>query len=445
MTRTLVSAVVPTLLALVVTAFAALERASVDTAVSAGRLGASFLPVWYVPLAVFATAHVLCRMMTMPGRTAASTAVGVGAAALALAFHLAAGPFYVGEFIYGFALVFAVIFPPIFFLLPIAAAAAIGTAGALYGLSIHVPLALARRIAPPGSGSTEAPGVRMSLVVAGVIVALVCIAHFGVPTDAARGARGNYYFSSNSASAIWLHAAPAIALCCVAVVVASALHTPAAYSPTAGRWIAWFALPVGVALGAGGYVLTAIQSSAALDAIRALPVIEPVSRYFRDGRPRADAPIRFAGGELRIDRGLVGYLTADNPQRRIVTVAMRPPPELEALGVRGRIILNGWRAEPHSKEAEYRKTPCAESASRLVLECRLPSNGAVVIEIDRERPELGLQRRVAGPDPGCLVIITSAGGRALSIRAELDCALTDDWPRRAAEIERYFIARHIVP
>ena len=41
-------------------------------------------------------------------------------------------------------------------------------------------------------------------------------------------------------------------------------------------------------------------------------------------------------------------------------------------------------------------------------------------------------------------ITTGVAGRSFGIRSDFDCALAEDWPRRAAEIERYITALHVV-
>jgi hypothetical protein len=52
--------------------------------------------------------------------------------------------------------------------------------------------------------------------------------------------------------------------------------------------------------------------------------------------------------------------------------------------------------------------------------------------------------RTLALDRGCQIIVTGVVGRSFGIRADFDCALVDDWPRRAAEIERYITAIHVV-
>jgi hypothetical protein len=98
------------------------------------------------------------------------------------------------------------------------------------------------------------------------------------------------------------------------------------------------------------------------------------------------------------------------------------------------------------KEAEYRRAVCADSPSRPVVECRLSATNAIVIEIDKERPERGLYRGATlTSDAGCLIITTGVAGRSFGIRSDFDCTLVQEWPRRAAEIERYITALHVVP
>jgi len=436
---------VPTLFALVVTAFAVLEQTSVDPTVSAGRLGSSFIPVWYPPLAVFAIAHTLCLLATMRGRAVPGLIAGGMTVVLAIAFHVVGGPFVAGETIYGFFLVFGLFFPPLFLLLPFVVLLAIAVPGALYGLSIYAPLAVARQIGTAdGREGTPTP-TRNGLILGGIIVALVCVIAFGVPSDAARGARGDYYFARTTVQSAWFIMAIVISLCCAVIVLAGAWFPSAAGAAAITSWLKGFVVPVAVIVAAGGPGVSAIETSEALRAIRNAPGLAAASRYFRDGRSLADEPIRFANGELRVDRRLVRYQQADNPQRRITTVALHVPPELQAIGVVDRIILNGWHAEPHRKEAEHRRAVCTDSAARPVVECRLPSTDAIVIEIDKEHPERGLVRGTTlKSQSGCLIIITGVAGRSFGIRADFDCALADDWPRRAAEIERYITALHIV-
>jgi hypothetical protein len=444
--RAVVTATVPTLLALAVVAFAVLEQTAVDPTVSAGRVGSSFIPVWYVPLAVFAVAHTLCLLVTMRGRAASGLIAGGMTVALAIAFHILGGPFLVGEAIYGAWVVFAQLLPPLFLLLPIVVVLAIAVPGALYGLSIHAPLAVARRFLI-GDGSKDTLGpTRGGLILSGVIVAVVCVIAFGVPSDATRGARGGYSFAPTTVQSAWFIMATVIALCCAVVAIVGALSFTTASAAPSFSWLKGFVVPVAVIVAVGGPAISAIETSAALRVIRNAPGLAAASRYFRDGRPLANEPIRFANGELHVDRSLVRYQQADNPQRLVQTVALRPPPELQALGVKDRIILNGWRAEPHRKEAEYRRAVCTESASRPVVECRLPATGAVVIEIDKDRPERGLYRAATlASDTGCMIIVTGVAERSFGIRADFDCAHADDWSRRAAEIERYITAHHVMP
>ena len=441
--RAVVIATVPTTLALAVVAFAVLEQAAVDPTVSAGRLGSSFIPVWYAPLAVFAIAHTVCLLVTMCGRAIPGLIAGGLATILAIAFHVAAGPFLVGEAIYGTLLVFAQLFPPLVFLLPIVVMLAIAVPGALFGLSIYAPLAVAHRIGI-ADGPVGTP-TRDGLILAGVIVAFVCVFAFGVPSDAARGARGGYYFARTTAQSAWFIMASVIALCCAVIALSGAWSYSTARAGAVKSWLKGFVVPVAAVVAMGGPAVNAIESSAALRSLRSAPGFAAASRYFRDGRSIAEEPISFANGELRIDRKLVRYQLADNAERRITTVAMHPPPEMQAIGVVDRIILNGWHAEPHRKEAEYRRAICTDSATRPVVECRLPSTGAVVIQIDKERPERGLVRSsTLKSTSGCLIIITGVVGRSFGIRADFDCALADDWPRRAQEIERYITALHVV-
>ena len=442
--RAVVTATVPTLLALAVLAFAVLERASVDTTVSAGREGSSFIPFWYAPLAVFAVAHTVCQLATMPGRSARGMIAGAMTVVLAVAFHVVGGPFLAGEVIYGVGLVSMLLFPPLFFAFPLLVVLAIGVPGALYGLSIYAPLAVARQLAA-ADGNNNAPGpTRDGLILGGIIVAFVCVLAFGVPSDAARGARGDYYFEQTTVQSAWLVAASAIAACCTAIVLIGAWFRPAPGDAAVVPWLTWFVVPVAIIVAAGGPAVNVIEASAALRAIRNTPGFAAASHYFRDGRSIAREPIRFANGELRVDRRLVRYQSADNPQRLITTVALHPPPELLAIGVVDRVILNGWRAEPHRKEAEYRRTVCTDSTTRPIVECRWPPTGNVVIEIDKERPERGLQRGATlALESGCLIIITGVAGRSFGIRADFDCAQADDWPRRAAEIERVIAALHV--
>ena len=443
--RAVVTATVPTLLALAALAFAVLERASVDTTVSAGREGSSFIPFWYAPLAVFATAHTVCLLATMPGRTVPGLIAGGMTAVLAIAFHVVGSPFVVGETIYGVFLIIAIVLLPLLVLLPIAVALAILIPGALYGLSIYAPLAVARQFSAGGDSKDKPGRTRDGLILAGMIVAVVCVLTFGVPSDAARGARGHYYFERTTAQSAWPVVASAIAVCCAVIVLLGEWFRPAPGDAAVVPWLTWFVVPVAVIVAAGGPVVNVIEASAALRAIRNTPGFAAASHYFRDGRSIAGEPIRFANGVLRVDRSLVRYQSADNPQRLITTVALHPPPELLAIGVVDRVILNGWHAESHRKEAEYRRTVCTDSTTRPIVECRWPPTGKVVIEIDKERPERGLQRGATlALDSGCLIIITGVAGRSFGIRADFDCALADDWPRRAAEIERVITALHVV-
>jgi hypothetical protein len=170
-------------------------------------------------------------------------------------------------------------------------------------------------------------------------------------------------------------------------------------------------------------------------------LLSSAARHFRDGRASSDDPIYFADGVLRVDRTLVRYQVADNPERRVVTIALRPPPGFEELGIRNQFVLNAWRGEPHRPEADRRKTKCTESASRSVIECIWPATGNIVIEIDKSRPERGFYRGAA-TEP-CRLIITSIADRALSLHSDFDCASTDDWPRRAAEIEQRIATMHM--
>ena len=119
---------------------------------------------------------------------------------------------------------------------------------------------------------------------------------------------------------------------------------------------------------------------------------------------------------------------------------MRLLPGFEELGLRERLVLNDWPAEPHTKEAEYRKATCTENATRGVLECRRPPDQAVIMEIDTQRPQLGLYL-AAPPDP-CRFVITSVAGRRISVHTQLDCTNLADWPARAAEIERRIAELH---
>ena len=443
--RAILIATVPTLLAMAMSAFAVLEQAAVDPTVSAGWIGSSTIPVWYAPLAVFAVAHTMGLLVTMPGRTGPSLIAGSMAVALAVVFHVVGGHFMVGETIYWACVAFALFFPPLLLLQPFAVALAIAVPGALYGLSIYAPLALARFFAA-GDGSKNAPGpTRNALIVAGVVVAFICVVAFGVPSDAARGARGDFRFAPGTVQSAWFILAPVIALCCAVIALVGAWYRPASGTSVIVPWLSGFVVPVAVIVAAGGPVLGALEKSPALNAIRNAPGLSAASRFFRDGRPLLSDPIRFANGELRIDRSLLRYQQADNPQRRITTVALHPSPEMRAIGVVDRIILNGWRAESHRKEAEYRRAICTDSTTRPVVECRLSTTGTVVIQIDKEHPERGLRRdRTLALDNGCLIIITGVAERSFGIRADFDCALIDDWPRRAAEIERYIVALHVV-
>ena len=442
--RAVVTATVPTILALAVTAFAVLEHASVDPTVSAGRLGSSSIPVWYVPLAVFAMTHTLGLLTMMRGRTAGSLIAGLGIAALAIAFHISGAAFTIGELIYGLFVIIALFLPPLFILLPIGVALAIGVPGAIFGASIYAPIAVARRFASRDDLEKMPTPTRDGLILAGVVVAAVCVLAFGVPSDAARGARGDYTFAQTSIESAWLATSAVIALCCVVIVVAGVWPPPLIGDAGFAPWIKAFIPPVAVLVAAGGPAVRAIEASEALRALRSAPGISEVSRYFRDGRSLSGDPIRFANGELRVDRSLVRYQLADNAQRRITTVALYPPPELKAIGVIDRVILNGWHAEPHGKEAEYRRAVCADSATRPIVECRL-ANGAVVIQIDKQHPERGLVRGTTlTSQTGCLIIITAVPGRAFGIRADFDCDKADDWPLRAVEIERYVTALHVV-
>jgi hypothetical protein len=267
---------------------------------------------------------------------------------------------------------------------------------------------------------------------------------FGVPSDAARGARGDYAFPQTNIESAWLATSAVIALCCVVIVLAGAWPPPLIGDAAVAPWIKAFVVPVAVVVAAGGPAVRDLETSEVLRALRSAPGFAEVSRYFRDGRSLAGDPIRFANGELRVDRSLVRYQLADNAQRRITTVALYTPTELKALGVIDRVILNGWHAEPHRKEAEYRRAVCADSTTRPIVECRL-ANGAVVIQIDKVHPERGLVRGTTlTSQTGCLIIITAVPGRSFGIRADFDCAQADDWPRRAAEIERYVTALHVV-
>lgn len=430
--RAIVVATVPTILALAVVAFAVLEQAAVDPTVSAGRLGSSFIPVWYAPLAVFAIAHTLCLLATMRGRAIPGLIAGGLATVLAIAFHVLAVPFLVGETIYGSLLVFGQLFPPLIFLLPFVVILAIAVPGALYGLSICAPLAVARQIGiADGPEGTPVP-TRNGLILAGIIVAFVCVSAFGVPSDAARGVRGGYYFARTTAQSAWFIMASVVALCCAVIALFGAWYYSTARADAVTLWLKGFVVPVAVIVAMGGPAVSAMESSTALRSLRSAPGFAAASRYFRDGRSIADDPIRFANGELRIDRKLVRYQLADNAERRITTVALHPPPEMQAIGVVDRIILNSWHAEAHRKEAEYRRAICTDSATLPVVECRLPSTGAVVIQIDKERAERGLVRSTTlKSTSGCLIIITGVARRSFGIRADFDCALADDWPRRA--------------
>jgi hypothetical protein len=443
--RAVWTATVPTLLALAVVAFAVLEQTSVDSTVSAGWAGSSSIPVWYPPLAVFAIAHTIGLLAVIPGRTARGAIAGAMTVVLAIAFHVVGGPFMVGEVIYGIWIVASLLFLPLFVLLPLAVALAIAVPGALYGLSIYAPLAVARQFAAAGDQTESSGPMRNALIIGGIIVAFVCVAAFGVPSDAARGARGDYYFVQTAVQSAWLVVASVIAVCCAVIALVGQLSYPSTSALAVGSWFTGFAVPIAVIVAAGGPAVSAIESSAALRAIRTAPGLAAASRYFRDGRPRAGDPIRFANGHLRVDRSLVRYQSVDNPQRRITSVALHPPPELRAIGVKDRIILNGWHAEPHRKEVEYRRAVCADSPSRPVVECRLPATGAIVIEIDKEHPERGLYRGATlTSDTGCLIITTGVTGRSFGIRSDFDCSLAEDWPRVAAEIERYITALHVV-
>ena len=441
--RAIVIATVPTTLALVVVAFAVLEQAAVDPTVSAGRLGSSFVPVWYAPLSIFAVSHTICQLVTMRGQAIPGLVAGGLATVVAIFFHLAAGPSLAGEAIYGSLLVFAQLFPPLIFLLPLVVILAIAVPGALFGLSVYAPLAVANRIGiADGTGGTP---TRNALILAGIIVAFVCVLAFGVPSDAARGARGGYTFERTTAQSAWFVMASVIALCCAVIALLGAWPSATARAGAVTSWLKGFVVPVAALVAMGGPAVNAMESSAALRSLRSAPGLAAASRYFRDGRSIADDPILFANGELRIDRKLVRYQLADNAERRITTVAMHPPPEMQAIGVVDRIILNGWHAEPHRKEAEHRRAICTDSATRPVVECRVPSTGAVVIQIDKDRPERGLVRSTTlKSTSGCIIIVTGVAERSFGIRADFDCALVDDWPRRAAEIERYITALHIV-
>ena len=440
--RELIVGTAPTMLALAVTAYAVLERATVDPTVYAGYQGSYFLPVWYVPLAMFAVAYTagLMFMQRIPG--VRETAVGIVALALAIGFHVVGVPFLAGEAIYGLSLVLAIVVPPLFLLVPIAAIVAVCAGGALFGLSIHGPLTLARRFGENMDAWTDRRPARTALVVGGITVAFAFVFAFGIPTQAERAALGTYSFPSQSIQSAWFNASPAIALCCAIIVLAGSWTRATKDRVSLKAWTLAFILSVAMAVGVGGALLPALQSKGAIAALRSASLLAAPSRYFRDGRPRTNAPIDFANGELRVDRELIRYRSADNARRETTSVSLRPTPELQALGVREGIVMNAWRAEPMLKEAENYKATCADSNARLIVVCRSPAAVGIVIEIEKAQPDRALERRAVGTDAGCRLIFTSVDRRAFGARAGFDCALADDWLPRAAQIEKILAAWH---
>ena len=88
--RAFFTGALPILLALVATGWAALERASVDPTIAAGFEGASFPPVWYFPLAVFAIAGVAGAAAVAGGRLRAVRFLALGCGAVLAALSLVA-------------------------------------------------------------------------------------------------------------------------------------------------------------------------------------------------------------------------------------------------------------------------------------------------------------------------------------------------------------------
>jgi uncharacterized SAM-binding protein YcdF (DUF218 family) len=431
----LVLGAVPTLVALAVVAFAVIERATVDPTVSAGFEGESAVPVWYVPLAVFAVANSLALALTPPAPPA-RRAIGVLLVVAAAAFLLTGAPILIAEFTQGLFMVLIYLVVLTVVLWPFLSLACLALAGALFGLAIHLPAAVA------GRGGVGAPALRdlgrTPLVLAGVAVAVIYVIVFGAPTRAERMARGRSVVAETDVVAAWRSVATVIALCCALLAVAGAwtfgrLRTARA----AWAWLAVFALPIGCLALFGGPLVRAAAEAPTLRSLAATPPLAWLSDFVRDGRPRAREPVRLAGHTLAVERALLLYQLADNPQRRVGTAAFRPTPELLALGVRDRtepftaatVVLNGWRAEARRRDAESAGATCAENVARGLIECRHRGQDAVAIEIDARAPSRSFT-------PGdCRLRFDDVGGRGVSAFVTLDCRAPETWRERAAAIE----------
>ena len=114
-------------------------------------------------------------------------------------------------------------------------------------------------------------------------------------------------------------------------------------------------------------------------------------------------------------------------------VSLVVTPEFQDLGVRESLVLNAWSPPAHREEAERRGGVCTEDAARAVIGCRFRGSAVAAIEIDKDQPTRAMERYSTGG--GCRLVFTSIAGRRIAVFAGFDCAVIDDWPRRAAEIE----------
>ena len=322
--RVVAIATVPMLVALALVAFGAIERAAVDARISAGPQVYSWVPIWYGPLAVFAVAHTLGLIFSMRGRTVASIALGTAATVLAVIAHVAGVVFIVGEAGWGIPLVIASIVPPLLLLLPFAAAFAIAAGGAAFGLTIHLPVALARRFSSAPDAQLTLP-TRRALMAGGIVAALISIAAFGLPLKSSQLASGNTYLEATTAAAVWQTSAWALFACGSAIVLLGAWFERPREQLIVTPWLLAFLLPIGLAVATLPPVLAPIGSSTAYQAMRDEPPLAQLallSRRPQQGGPAASFRRWRAERRQRLHQlPECGWHRAAHPQHRHASVA----------------------------------------------------------------------------------------------------------------------------
>ena len=417
----------PCVIALALTAFTALEKASVDPTVSAGYEGASSVPVPYVPIAAFAVFHSVGQLLGSERASRVGALIGACLVALAALFLFFAGPIRLSEAAYGIVLVLLQISLIGIILLPVVVLA-IPLAGALFGLAIYLPLSRAQR-SDDGHGLARHGAV--PLVAAGVAAAIFDVAAFGLPTWSAMTASGHYSFPRQGVGEAWFGSAPVIALNCLLLSLAGVWTFGRREKRIAAAWLALCAVPVAILVAVGGWALSVAEVPLARSGLRQAPLLASYSRFIRDGRPRISEPISLGDVEVAIDRALLKYQLADNSARQVTTVVFQPQPDLIALGVRGPVVLNKGKAPPAQQEAERRGATCAANALRPVIVCQFSKTIEPAIEIDAAHPTRSLERKE------CRLIFADISGLTINARMEIVCESSATWHLRADAIEQF--------